>query len=61
MITTVLLFGMGVAVVVFSPWIGGRISRYNYGDDVRARRLVIAITVIAGVVLLVFGIRRLVR
>jgi hypothetical protein len=60
MITTVLLLVIGVAVVFLSPIIGGRISRYNYGDDVRARRLTIGMAALAGVVLIIFGIQRLV-
>jgi MFS superfamily sulfate permease-like transporter len=58
--TTVLLFVFGVAVVAFSPQIGGRISRYNYGDNDRARRLTVIITMLAGVVLIAFGVQRLV-
>jgi hypothetical protein len=53
--TTVLLFIFGVAVIAFAPRIGGRISRYNYGDNPGARRLTIIVTVLAGIVLIAFG------
>jgi MFS superfamily sulfate permease-like transporter len=58
--TTVLLFIFGVIAIAFSPLIGGRISRYNYGDNLGARRLTIIVTLLAGIVLIAFGIQRLI-
>jgi hypothetical protein len=58
--TTVVLFVFGVAVIAFSPLIGGRISRYNYGDSPGARRLTIIVTLLGGIVLVAFGVQRLI-
>jgi hypothetical protein len=49
----------GIAVIVFSPRLGGRISEYNYGDKPSARRLTIIITALGGVALIAIGVQRL--
>jgi hypothetical protein len=57
--TTVLLFVFGVAVIAFSRQLGGRISRYNYGDNPRMRRLTTTVAVLGGILLIAVGIQRL--
>jgi MFS superfamily sulfate permease-like transporter len=59
-VTTVLLFVIGVGVIVLSPVIGGRISAFNYGDNANTRRFTIGVTMLAGVLLIIFGILRLI-